>query len=129
MQKVSQQRSQLEIAGNADPLDFAIAQRDRMIALLEQEAVAMQGRLQREAAARRKAESAIKRAVETGGLSAAAREAWSQIDADTQVERLHRQINALRTVSLLERQRALAEISRYKKEIERLKGESSRRAA
>jgi chromosome segregation ATPase len=111
-----------------DP-DFAIVQRDRTIALLEQEAIVMQERLQREAAARRIAEGAMKRKAKKGELDTASQETWTQIEANDQVQRLQRQAGALRNINLLERQRAAAEISRYKKEIERLKDQSNRHAA
>lgn len=112
-----------------EDLEFAIVQRDRTIALLEQEAFVMQERLQREAAARRKAEGVIKRKAKTENLDTAVHTAWSHIDAREQVSRLKRQITALENVGLLDRQRAAAEISRLKKRIERLRQQAGNRAA
>ncbi len=129
LQTLHQQLAEQPSAVGSEDVEFAMAQRDRTIALLEREASLMQERLQREAAARRKAESAIKRKVKAAPADTAAHDAWSQIDASEQVSRLKRQIVALQNVCLLERQRAAAEISRHKKCIARLQQKFGKRAA
>ena len=129
LQALHQQLAEQPSDGGSEEIEFAIAQRDRTIALLEKEASMMQERLQREAAARRKAEGAIKRKVKATHPDTAVRDAWSQIDASERVSRLKRQIVALQNVSLLERQRAAAEISRHKKCIVRLQQKVGKRAA
>ena len=108
------QRADIEVSQD---VEFAITQRDRTIASLEQQAILTQKRLQTEAAARRKAESLVKRASETSSPAHPAQSAWSSLDADEQNQRLSKQLAALRNISLLERQRAAGEIGRLKKEI------------
>ena len=98
----------------ADQIDFAMSQRNRSISLLEQNTLRLQERLQREAAARRKAEGVIKRAIKNAGLDKALHDAWLEIHSQDQVERLKRQVKSLRNLNLLTHQKASAEISRYK---------------
>ena len=73
LQTLHQQLTEQPSAVGSEDIEFAIAQRDRTIALLEREASLMQERLQREAAARRKAEGAIKRKVKAAPLTRPAR--------------------------------------------------------
>lgn len=113
----------------SEPVEFAVVQRDRMIALLEQEALVMQERLQREAASRRKAESAVRRKARSTSSDRSMHRAWSEIEESEQVHRLRRQITALKNLSLLERQRFAAELSRHRKCIERLQQQIPKRAA
>ncbi len=124
-----EQLAQQPSEGSPEETALAIVQRDQTIASLEQEALLMQEQLQREAAARRKAEGAIKRKAKAENSDAALQDAWSHIDAYEQVSRLKRQITALEDIGLMERQRAAAEISRHKKHIQRLQQQFGNRAA
>lgn len=129
LQECRKQLSHQPIEAGAEGVDIEIAQRDRTIAVLKQEAVVMQERLHRVAAARRKAEGAIKREATSEEAESDMHDTWSTIDAHQQVERFKRQITALENIGRLERQRAAAEISRYKEKIKQLKRKSDNRAA
>ncbi len=113
----------------ADDLRVAMSQRDRTITQLETETMKLYARLQREAAARRKAEGAIKRQGKTADVDTVVHEAWHEIDVRDQVERLQGQVNALRNLNRFERQKFLTELARSKQEVERLQRQPGNRAA
>lgn len=108
---------------------FAIEQRDRLIASLEQNAIVMQQRLQREAAARRKLESLFKREGTLLTNDIAIRDGWAKLDTQNKMERLQRQIVALKNINAVERQRNEHEVKRLKSQLQSVMEQKEQRAA
>ena len=78
-------------------------------------------RLQRESAARRKAESALNRASETADPNSVAKITQMQIEAERQTERLMRELDSTRLLCLSVQQQANTKIRRGQLEIIRLR--------
>jgi hypothetical protein len=89
----------------------------------------MQQRLQREAAERRKLEALIKRESTQTANDIALRDGWTALDTRNQIDRLQRQITALKNINALERQRSEKELARYKQELLLLKASQGQQRA
>ena len=104
--------------------EFAVTQFERQIACLEESTSTLRDNLQREAAARRKAEAAIKGVAGNADAANVSVQLSAQIELDEQVKRLTGELESMRKLRAIERQQAEAEIKRL-----RGGGESRNRAA
>ncbi len=84
----------------------------------------LRDRLRKEAVARRKAQSALRKQV--GGRDQSAKEAWLEIATEEQVERLTRQLEAVEAMRLIEQRQAVDQIHQHQARIDNLE---NRRAA
>ena len=91
--------------------DLSIAQLNQTIVHMEHNADGLKTQIQREAAARRKAESALRR-IAKSGLQEDDRETITTIRLDAKVERLTRELASSRRARMIERQQNAAELKR-----------------
>ena len=109
--------------------EFAVTQLDRTVAWLEQNSSTLQQHLQREAAARRKAESALKQRAGKTGADSIEQAIATQIEMDEQIKRLTRELDATRKIRFIERQQADAELKKIRRELSKRGGNRDQRAA
>jgi len=88
---------------------------------LQKQLTQQQTKLQREAAGRRKVESALKLASEVASADSVTRVVQAQIDAEQRSERLVRELESTRLIGLSMQQKAIAKIQQSNKEIARLR--------
>ncbi len=88
---------------------------------LQEQLTQLQKRLQREAAGRRKVESAMKLASEVAPADSVTRMVQAQIDSEQRSERLTRELESMRLLGLRMQQKAIAKIQQSQKEIGRLR--------
>ena len=109
--------------------EFAVTQLDRTVAWLEENSNSLQEELQREAAARRKAESGLKREADQPNASENSQAISAQIETDEKIKRLTRELDATRKIRMIERQQAEAELKKVRTELAEVKGQKARNAA
>ncbi|NND97922.1 MAG: hypothetical protein HKN47_11400, partial [Pirellulaceae bacterium] len=109
--------------------EFAVTQLDRTVTWLEKSSSDLQDQLQREAAARRKAESVIKRRGVDTSNEAASDAVITQIEMDEQIKRLTRELDATRKIRVIERQQAQAAIKKIRNELADSRQTSDQRRA
>jgi deferrochelatase/peroxidase EfeB len=118
----------------SDKSEFTVTQLNRTIAWLEHTSESLQDSLQREASARRKAESILKQLTEDdkhpAPIPSVAQAAALQIEADEKINRLTRELDATRKMRLIERKQALSELKRLSDQLTAAEtSEPARRAA
>jgi chromosome segregation ATPase len=131
---VEQLNQQISDASQAShKSEFTVTQLNRTIAWLEHTSESLQDSLQREAAARRKAESILKQLAEDeehpAPIPSVAQSAAMQIEADERINRLTRELDATRKMRLIERKQALAELKRLSEEIAKQESKNTLRRA
>ena len=99
------------------------------MAWLEENSNSLQEELQREAAARRKAESGLKREADQPHASENSQAISAQIETDEKIKRLTRELDATRKIRMIERQQAEAELKKVRTELAEVKGQKARNAA
>ena len=97
--------------------EFAVTQLDRTVVWLEKTSSGLQEDLQREAAARRKAESALKQRAGQDDADRVTQALSTQIEMDEQIKRLTRELDATQKIRLIERQQADAELKKIRREL------------
>ena len=97
-----------------------LANSNQTIALLNVKTEALENSLQREAAGRRKAEAALRRASVTAEIDSIARTSQMQIDAEKKVLRLSQELSSTKLLALSHHRMAQANIKQGQVEIERL---------